>query len=153
MIQIQKLFRRVLAVSLVAGAVGLAAAPAQANPSFNFSFSLGTPRTTYNQYTPPANRCMSNSRIEIGLGNQGYYNVRYVGETYYGYPEFQAVYGSWYYTMQVNRCTGNVYNRQQIRPVVVRPAPTPTPPSLPGWRFHQQPRPFGGDSDVIYHRN
>lgn len=132
-----------LVVALVASAT-----PAQANPSFNFSFSIGN--GGFYQPQPVVQNCMNNRRIANGLNNQGYRNVQFVGERYYGYPEFQGWSGGWVYQMQVNRCTGQVYNVNRVQPVVVRPAPFPSPV----WpHVYSEPRPFGGNSDIIYRRN
>lgn len=128
-------------------------APAQANPSVNFSFSFGNGGFFNHQPSFPQPRsCFTNRQISSSLRNQGYGNVQYVGETYSGYPQFQAVSGRWLYSLQVNRCSGQVYSSDRVRQVYYQPAP-PTPrPSQPWW-FNSQPRPFGGNSDIIYHRN
>lgn len=127
-------------------AMAATAAPAQANSNFSFSFSIGN-GVYHNQ--PIQQNCMTNRRISNGLNNQGYRNVQYVGESYHGYPEFQAWNGGWVYQMQVDRCTGQVYNVRHVQ-TVVRPAPH-FGPAYP--RVYVEPRPFGGNSDIIYHRN
>lgn len=157
MIKLNSMLKRGLAALAVAGAFGLAtAAPAQANPTFNFSFSVGTQGGNNGGFSPApvqTYNCMTNARIRSGLRNMGYYNIQYVGESFYGYPEFQAVNNGWIYTMQVDRCSGNVYNLHQVQPVYVQPQPQPVPGPFLWPRVYVEPRPFGGNSDIIYHRN
>lgn len=153
MTRLNSMLKRAVAAIAIVGTFGLATAvPAQANPSFNFSFSFGT--NGFYQPAPVQNHnCMTNNRIRSGLRNMGYSNVQYVGESYFGYPEFQAVNSGWVYTMQVERCSGNVYNVHQVQRVYVQPQPQPLPGPFLWPRVYVEPRPFGGNSDIIYHRN
>ncbi|GEM_PF-4661861 len=97
------------------------------------------------------NSCMGNRQIKNGLRNQGFTRVRFVSERYANQPMFSGVYNAWVYTMYVDRCTGSVTNVQQVRPAVARATPY-NPPPPPVWWFNE-PRPYGGNSDIIYHRD
>ncbi|HHG91258.1 MAG TPA: hypothetical protein ENJ90_12400 [Devosia sp.] len=97
------------------------------------------------------NNCMGNGQIKAGLRNQGFTNVRFIGERYSNQPRFSGVWNAWVYTMYVDRCTGNAFNVQQVRPAVVQATPY-NPPPPPAWWLNE-PRPYGGNSDIIYHRD
>ncbi len=94
---------------------------------------------------------MNNSRIKDGLRRQGWTSVRFVNGGYRNYPQFTGVWNGWVYSMQINRCTGEASNVEQLRPAQAYPQPhvSPNPP----WWQYQQPRPYGGNSDILYHRD
>ncbi len=134
--------------------------PASASSSLTFQLNFGQNTSGFgifsNAHSPRPggvfqNSCMGNGQIKTGLRSQGFTNVRFVGERYSNQPQFSGVWNSWVYTMYVDRCTGNASNVQQVRPAVVHATPT-NPPPPPVWWFNE-PRPYGGNSDIIYHRD
>ena len=136
-------------VALVA-MLAASVAPAKAGSNFGFSFSFGNGGYSQQRpYNPRPRFCQNTQQIASGLRNLGYTNVQFTGEPYAGYPDFQATYGNWIYKLQVNRCTGQIYSANRIRPVYYQPSPPPVYP----WWYYNQPRPYGGNSDYIYHRN
>ena len=108
-----------LATAIAAPLFGMAliAAPAQAASSSQFSFSLSVGNAgTYDyqhhrRYQPV---CLSYDQVATGLEGQGFQNVR-IG-TAQAHQSVQA-FGTWhhsYYSLTVNRCTGQVYNLQRV---------------------------------------
>jgi hypothetical protein len=122
---------RAAVLAVVLGASALTAMPAQAapgDPSFNFNLQLpdggNLQLGTGNQNRPaPGFRpgpgrpdfCLTDRQIRFQLGDNGFDNVRVGRDLRRGWVEVFATNRRGAYTMQVNRCTGQVSNIQRIR--------------------------------------
>ncbi len=148
-----------LATAALIGALVFGAPASASSLSFQLNFGQTTGGFGVFSNTHPSgsgvffqNACMGNAQIKNGLRNQGFTNVRFVSERYANQPRFSGVWNAWVYTMYVDRCTGNATNVQQVRPAVARATPYNPPRPPVAWWFNE-PRPYGGNSDIIYHRD
>jgi hypothetical protein len=113
----------IVAVTLGAAMFTAAPAMAQPTPSFNFSFGVGgdgKPSVGFGvnsgrDYDRGDYFCMSDRQIVRSLRDEGYRDIeigRDLGRNRVGVI---AKYGRSYYSMRVNRCTGEVDRIQKIR--------------------------------------
>lgn len=115
---------RAAIVALTLGASVFTAVPAMAQPtpSFNFQFGIGSDGKPsvgfgvdsgrdYDDY----DRCLSNRQIIRGLRDEGYRDIEIVSELRRNRVGVVARYGRHYYSMRVNRCTGEVDRVQRLR--------------------------------------
>lgn len=119
---------RAAVVALVLGATALTAAPAMAQsgaPSFNFQLDLGNggggmtmqapqgrvavPERDWDRY------CLTDRQIRRGLANYGFRDARVTREFGRNRVEVIARYGRDFYSMRVNRCTGEVTRVERMR--------------------------------------
>jgi hypothetical protein len=130
-----KVAGRAAVLAVVLGASALSAMPAQAapgDPSFNFNLQLpngggnlqfGTGDDNGRRggpgFRPGPDRgrdaCLSDRQIRFQLGDNGFDNVRVGRDLRRGWVEVFATNRRGAYTMQVNRCTGQVANVQRVR--------------------------------------
>jgi hypothetical protein len=114
---------RAAIVALTLGAAMFTAAPAMAQPTpeFNFSFGVGADGKPSVGFGVNSGRnrgdyfCMTDRQIVRSLRDEGYRDVeigRDLGRNRVGVI---AKYGRSYYSMRVNRCTGEVDRIQKIR--------------------------------------
>lgn len=117
---------RAAVVALVLGASVFAAAPvaAQSQPSFNFQFGVGPDgRPSFGvgvdsggdrrPFRPQV--CYSDRQIVRALRDEGYRDVEIVRELPRNRVGVVAREGRAYYSMRVNRCTGEVDRIERIR--------------------------------------
>ena len=114
---------RAAIVALTLGAASLSAVPAQAaSPSFSLQLGIGNdggvmgfdinraPRGFF-----PIRKCLSNSQVVRGLERYGFDNVDVVRKLS---NTRVLVIGEWdrrYYSMKVNKCTGEVYEIRKLQ--------------------------------------
>ncbi|MDB5561552.1 MAG: hypothetical protein JWN11_970 [Hyphomicrobiales bacterium] len=129
-----KMAGRAAVLAIVLGASALSAMPAQAapgDPSFNFNLQLpnGGGNLQFGNgndngrrdpgFRPGPNRgrdfCLNDREVRSQLGDNGFDNVRVGRDLRRGWVEVFATNRRGAYTMQVNRCTGQVANVQRIR--------------------------------------
>jgi hypothetical protein len=100
-----------LAVALIAGA--FVAAPVQAQPGFGFGFSFGDDDEDDFFF----NRCLirlSDRALRNAIEDQGYEDV-YLNAPRGRYIQSRATDGNWVYLLEVDRCTGEVVDRERLR--------------------------------------
>jgi hypothetical protein len=116
---------RAAIVALTLGASVFTAVPAMAQPtpSFNFQFGIGSdgkPSVGFgvdsgNGYYDDDFECLTNRQIIRGLRDEGYRDIEIVSELRRNRVGVVARYGRHYYSMRVNRCTGEVDRVQRLR--------------------------------------
>jgi hypothetical protein len=100
-----------LAVALIAGA--LVATPAQAQSGFGFGFSFGDDDDDDFFF----NRCLirlSDRALRNAIEDQGYEDV-YLNAPRGRYIQSRATRGDWVYLLEVDRCTGDIVDRERLR--------------------------------------
>lgn len=116
---------RAAIVALTLGASVFTAVPAMAQPtpSFNFQFGVGgdgKPSFGFGVNSgrpnrPDINVCLSDRQIVRGLRDEGYRDIDIIRELPRNRVGVVARYGKNYYSMRVNRCTGEVDRIQRLR--------------------------------------
>lgn len=140
MTSIRSTFKTLGRAAIVAVAFGVTAtaatsAFAQSGPSVNFSIQLPSGGNNGQSQSPSllgkgsANdrnwngnggnggygyRCLTNREVRQGIADYGYRQVEVTRELRRDRVEVQAVYGSWVYSMRVDKCTGYVDQAQRI---------------------------------------
>jgi hypothetical protein len=114
---------RAAIVALTLGASVMAAAPAMAQPSFNFEFGIGSDGKPsvgfgvdsdgYGRIRPQV--CLTDRQIIRGIRNEGYRDVQIVRELSRNRVGVIARDGRTWYSMRVNRCTGEVDRIERLR--------------------------------------
>ena len=112
---------RAAIVALTLGASVLAAAPAAAQ-SFNFQFGVGPDGKPSVGFGVDSDRgiyrpqvCLTNRQIIRGIRNEGYRDVQIVEELPRNRVGVIARDGRTWYSMRVNRCTGETDRIKRIR--------------------------------------
>jgi hypothetical protein len=112
MIDLRKLASAaLLALALIAGT--FAATPAQAQPGFGFGFSFGDDDDDGIFF----NRCvirLTDRALRNRIEDQGYEDV-YLNAPRGRYIQSRATRGDWVYLLEVDRCTGDVVDRERLR--------------------------------------
>lgn len=119
---------RAAVIALVLGASAITAAPAVAQsgqPQFNFQLDLGNGGASMSMGTqqgrvmvPEHDRrrfCLTDRQIRRGLAQYGFRDARVTREFSRGRVEVIARYGRNFYSMRVNRCTGEVSRVERLR--------------------------------------
>ena len=114
---------RAAIVALTLGASVFTAAPVMAQPSFNFEFGVGSdgkPSVGFGVNSgrpgrPDIDICLTNRQIVRGIRNEGYRDVEIVRELPRNRVGVIARDGRVWYSMRVNRCTGEVDRIQRLR--------------------------------------
>lgn len=113
---------RAAIVALTLGASMIAAAPAMAQPSFNFQFGVGPdgkPSVGFGVDSDgdrrPIRICMTDRQIIRGIRDEGYRDVQIVRELSRNRVGVIARDGRVWYSMRVNRCTGEVDRIERLR--------------------------------------
>lgn len=111
-------------IALTLGASSFAAAPALAQPSFNFEFGVGSdgkPSVGFGVNSDSDRRgfrpqvCYSDRQIIRGIRDEGYRDVEIVRELPRNRVGVIARDGRTWYSMRVNRCTGEVDRIERLR--------------------------------------
>lgn len=127
---------RATLVAVTLGAVALVAVPTAAvaqAPQFRFDFGIQGGGDGFSfRFGPGGPRiqraCLNWSEVRYGLSREGWEDIELVGQTSRHFTVEAVWYGDWQlYSMRVNRCTGDVSNIRRVRPVFVRPLPSPGP--------------------------
>lgn len=116
---------RAALIALAMGAVGMTAMPVQAaEPSFNFQLGIGNDggvmgfdlnnKKNYNKYKK-IKGCLSNNQVERGLEWYGYDEANVVKKLSSSKVLVIAEWHNKYYSMTVNKCTGEVYNVKKLK--------------------------------------
>lgn len=113
---------RAAAVALALGAATVAAVPApamaQAGPSFSFQIGGNDGNLTFrfgDDRRERVRHCLTNTEIRRGLRAHGFRNIDIVRLRSNNRVEVIASYGSRWYLMTVNRCTGRVQIIERLR--------------------------------------
>lgn len=114
---------RAAIVALTLGASLLAAAPAMAQPSFNFQFGIGPgpgpgpfPGPGFGPDRPIRPQvCYSDRQIIRGIRDEGYRDVQIVRELPRNRVGVIARDGRIWYSMRVDRCTGETDRIERLR--------------------------------------
>jgi len=118
---------RAALVALALGAAAVTAMPAQAaEPSFNFQLGIGNNggvsgfernnngRRDFDRWKP-INRCLTNSQVERGLSNYGFDDADVVRSLSRNRVLVVAEWNGRFYSMTVDKCSGEVYNVKRLR--------------------------------------
>lgn len=115
---------RAALVALAMGAVGMAAMPVQAaEPNFNFQLGIGNDggvmgfelNKKYKKGFFPIKKCLTNSQVEHGLEWYGFDDADVVKKLSSSKVLVIAEWNNKYYSMIVNKCTGEVYNVKKLK--------------------------------------
>ena len=116
---------RAALVALAMGAVGLTAMPVQAasEPSFNFQLGIGNNGGVFGfelnnknkkKYFP-IKKCLTNNQVENALEWYGFDSADVVKKLSSSKVLVIAEWHNRYYSMTVNKCTGEVYNVKKLK--------------------------------------
>lgn len=115
---------RAALVALTMGAVGMTAMPVQAaEPSFNFQLGIGNNggvmgfelnKKNFNKYKK-IKKCLTNNQVENGLEWYGFDSADVVKKLSSTKVMVIAEWNNRYYSMTVNKCTGEVYNVKRLK--------------------------------------
>ena len=120
---------RAAVLAVVLAGTALSAVPAQAAPNLNGGFSLdvkpqGGDQKQFQQYKKKQfgpndffNWCLTDKQIRKGLINYGFEEVHIVDHLGKNRVRVQAIYGDWYYSLRVHRCSGVVDKIKKLYPV------------------------------------
>jgi hypothetical protein len=115
---------RAALVALAMGAVSMTAMPVQAaEPNFNFQLGIGNDGGVMgfelNKKSKkgffPIKKCLSNSQVEHGLEWYGFDDANVVKKLSSSKVLVIAEWNNRYYSMTVNKCTGEVYNVKRLK--------------------------------------
>jgi len=115
---------RAAMVALAMGAVSMTAMPAQAaEPSFNFQLGIGNDggvmgfelNSKNKKKFSPIKKCLTNRQVERGLEWYGFDDADVVRRLSSSRVLVVAEWNNRYYSMTVNKCTGEVYNVKRLR--------------------------------------
>jgi hypothetical protein len=116
---------RAALVALTMGAVGMTAMPVQAasEPSFNFQLGIGNDggvlgfelNSKNKKKYHPIKKCLSDRQVERGLEWYGFDDADVVRKLSSTRVLVVAEWNNRYYSMTVNKCSGEVYNVKRLR--------------------------------------
>lgn len=115
---------RAALVALAMGAVSMTAMPVQAaEPSFNFQLGIGNNGGVFGfelnnknkKKYYPIKKCLTNSQVEHGLEWYGFDDADVVKKLSKSKVLVIAEWNNRYYSMTVNKCTGQVYNVKRLK--------------------------------------
>lgn len=115
---------RAVLVALAMGAVSMTAMPAQAaEPSFNFQLGIGNDggvmgfelNNKNRKKFQPIRKCLTNRQVERGLEWYGFDDADVVRKLSSSRVLVVAEWNNRFYSMTVNRCSGEVYNVKRLR--------------------------------------
>lgn len=116
---------RAALVALAMGAVSMTAMPVQAasEPSFNFQLGIGDNgkvlgfelNNKKSKKWKPIKRCLTNNQVENALEWYGFDDADVVRKLSSSRVLVIAEWNDRYYSMTVNKCTGEVYNVKRLR--------------------------------------
>ena len=116
---------RAALVALAMGAVSMTAMPVQAasEPSFSFQLGIGNnggvmgfelnKKAKKGYY--PIKKCLTNSQVESGLESYGFDDADVVRRLSSTRVLVVAEWNNRYYSLTVNKCTGEVYNVKRLK--------------------------------------
>ncbi|RYE46725.1 MAG: hypothetical protein EOP21_06195 [Hyphomicrobiales bacterium] len=116
---------RAAVVALAMGAVSMTAMPVQAasEPSFNFQLGIGNDggvmgfelnkKSKKGYY--PIKRCLTDRQVERGLEYYGFDDADVVRKLSKSRVLVVAEWNNRFYSLTVNKCTGEVYNVKRLR--------------------------------------
>lgn len=115
---------RAALVALAMGAVSMTAMPVQAaEPNFNFQLGIGNNGGVFGfelnnknkkKYFP-IKKCLTNSQVENALEWYGFDDANVVKKLSKSKVLVIADWNNKYYSMTVNKCTGEVYNVKKLK--------------------------------------
>jgi hypothetical protein len=117
---------RAALVALAMGAVSMTAMPAQAasEPSFNFQLGIGNDggvmgfelnnKRNHGKWKP-IKKCLTDRQVERGLEWYGFDDADVVRKLSKNRVLVIADWNNRYYSMQVNKCSGEVYDVKRLR--------------------------------------
>jgi hypothetical protein len=116
---------RAALVALAMGAVSMTAMPVQAaEPNFNFQLGIGNDggvmgfelnnKKNFNKFKK-IKKCLTNSQVEHGLEWYGFDDADVVKKLSSSRVLVIAEWNNKYYSMTVNKCTGEVYNVKRLK--------------------------------------
>ena len=115
---------RAALVALAMGAVGLTAMPVQAaEPNFNFQLGIGNNGGVFGfelnnknkkKYFP-IKKCLTNNQVENALEWYGFDDANVVKKLSSSKVLVIAEWHNRYYSMTVNKCSGEVYNVKKLK--------------------------------------
>lgn len=115
---------RAALVALAMGAVSMTAMPVQAaEPNFNFQLGIGNNGGVFGfelnnknkKKYYPIKKCLTNNQVEHGLEWYGFDNADVVKKLSKSKVLVIAEWNNKYYSMTVNKCTGEVYNVKKLK--------------------------------------
>lgn len=109
--------------ALTLGAVGMTAMPVQAQPSLNFQLGIGNDggvmgfelNNKNSKKFKPIRKCLTDRQVERGLEWYGFDDADVVRKLSRNRVLVIAEWNNRYYSLQVNKCTGEVYNVKRLR--------------------------------------
>lgn len=120
---------RAAVLAVVLAGTAMSAIPAQAAPNLSGGFSLdvkpqGGDQKQLQQFKQKKfgpndffNWCLTDKQIRNGLINYGFEEVHIVDHLGKNRVRVQAIYGDWYYSLRVHRCSGLVDRIRKLYPV------------------------------------
>jgi hypothetical protein len=123
---------RAAVLAVVLAGTAMSAVPAQAAPNLSGGFSLdvkpqGGDQKQLQQFKQFKqkkfgpndffNWCLTDKQIRNGLINYGFEEVHIVDHLGKNRVRVQAIYGDWYYSLRVHRCSGLVDRIRKLYPV------------------------------------
>ena len=120
---------RAAIVAVVLAGTAMSAVPVQASPLQGFSLDVkpqggGNDMLQYKQFKKKGlgpndffNWCLTDKQIRNGLINYGFEEVHIVDHLGKNRVRVEAVYGDWYYSLRVHRCSGLVDRIKKLYPV------------------------------------
>jgi len=116
---------RAALVALAMGAVSMTAMPVQAaEPNFNFQLGIGNDggvmgfelnnKKNFNKWKP-IKKCLTDKQVERGLEWYGFDDADVVRKLSNSKVLVVAEWNNRYYSMTVNKCTGEVYNVKRLK--------------------------------------
>ncbi|MBN9314609.1 MAG: hypothetical protein J0I99_02620 [Devosia sp.] len=120
---------RAAVLAVVLAGTALSAVPVQAAPNLSGGFSLdvkpqGGDQKQLQQFKQKQfgpndffNWCLTDRQIRRGLINYGFEEVAIVDRLGRNRVRVEAIYGDWYYSMRVHRCSGVVDRIRKLYPV------------------------------------
>ena len=115
---------RAALVALAMGAVSMTAMPVQAaEPNFNFQLGIGNDggvmgfelNKKNSKKWKPIKKCLTNNQVERGLEWYGFDDADVVRRLSNTRVLVVAEWNNRYYSMTVNKCSGEVYNVKRLR--------------------------------------
>jgi len=117
---------RAALVALAMGAVSMTAMPVQAaEPNFNFQLGIGdnggvmgfelNKKNNFKKKWKPIRKCLSNRQVENGLEWYGFDDADVVRKLSNSKVLVIAEWNHRFYSMTVNKCSGEVYNVKRLR--------------------------------------
>ena len=114
MIELRKVASAVVLAAALVGGTFAATSSVQAQAGFGFGFSFGDDDEDEDDYFDRCLIRLSDHALREAIEDQDYENV-YLNAPRGRYIQSRATSGDWVYLLEVDRCTGEVVDRERLR--------------------------------------